>query len=44
MHDLVRFDVGRFGVSGQPPVASVMNKVLPRYAKALGRHKADKAL
>src|SRR5215467_6897961 len=33
-----------FGVSGQAPVASVMDKVLPRYAKALTRHKADKTL
>ena len=33
-----------FGVSGRPPLGSVMEQVLPRYAQVLGRHKADREL
>jgi hypothetical protein len=33
-----------FGVSGPPPGGTIMDQVLPRYARLLARHKADKAL
>jgi carbonic anhydrase/acetyltransferase-like protein (isoleucine patch superfamily) len=33
-----------FGIDGQPPIGKVMSKVMPRYARALQAHRADRLL
>jgi carbonic anhydrase/acetyltransferase-like protein (isoleucine patch superfamily) len=33
-----------FGIEGQPPIGKVMSEVMPRYARALQAHRADRLL
>jgi carbonic anhydrase/acetyltransferase-like protein (isoleucine patch superfamily) len=33
-----------FGIEGQPPIGKVMSEVMPRYARALQTHRADRLL